>query len=302
NLAFLISPEPSNGFLRRSKCVRFLHPRLGKKCVFIVSEDTSSIFELQKVSLSKRSLFVGNQIVKNGDFFILSPINVVYLFLPALLKMDKFTTFDVLTRSESAPGFPEIFSDSTFEKICEVCEHKVTCGLKVLRLDEAKLMKWLQSSVDRICMAASRLSDSLQLKQLQIALASQRADSAAVAPLFAEDSTAARALLSGDLHEGALRSFAFQLIADKLPGEFIEKLHTSLGLSACLPAIHADKENTDVVIGSSEKKACHENGPTEDYSKNFNGSKAASVKTASETKRMKMARGTKSITAFFGKT
>uniref|UniRef100_A0A5K3FGC3 RNase_H2-Ydr279 domain-containing protein n=1 Tax=Mesocestoides corti TaxID=53468 RepID=A0A5K3FGC3_MESCO len=177
-------------------------------------------------------------------------------------------------------------------------------------------MKWLQSSVDRICMAASRLSDSLQLKQLQIALASQRADSAAVAPLFAEDSTAARALLSGDLHEGALRSFAFQLIADKLPGEFIEKLHTSLGLSACLPAIHADKENTDVVIGSSEKKACHENGPTEDYSKNFNGSKAASVslvpnsvilccyqvKTASETKRMKMARGTKSITAFFGKT
>ena len=59
-----------------------------------------------------------------GDIFVLSPLNLIFLAIPALLKSDKFTTIDVLLRSGEFPNFSGISRDSLFDKLCEICDSK----------------------------------------------------------------------------------------------------------------------------------------------------------------------------------
>uniref|UniRef100_A0A915EY32 Ribonuclease H2 subunit B wHTH domain-containing protein n=1 Tax=Echinococcus canadensis TaxID=519352 RepID=A0A915EY32_9CEST len=213
-------------------------------------------------------------------------MNVIFLFIPSLLKMDKFTTLDVLIRSECAPGYPDYFPDSTFDKLCTICESKVTCGLKVLRLNEEKLMDWLNDAVNRIFEAAHGISDYRQMPQLRAILASS------------SDAAAA----SGELDNSALKKLAFQIIADKLPYQLVDKLLSSLGLVS-LPA--ADKENDHTEENdelNALRPAINYGNPTEDYLNNVTTAKPIMAKSAAQTRRMKMAKGTRSITSFFCKT
>ncbi len=75
------------------------------------------------------------------------------------------------------------------------------------------------------------------------------------------DSEAAKSLAKDSLDQTALKSSAFQLVADKLPGDYIDKLHSALGITQ-LPSIYendgTEKENkrksnpvADVVRASS---------------------------------------------------
>ncbi|KAL5963529.1 hypothetical protein TSMEX_008778 [Taenia solium] len=198
-------------------------------------------------------------------------MNVIFLFIPSLLKMDKFATFDVLVRSECAPGFPSLFSDSTFDKLCMICESKVTCGLNVLRLSEDKLMDWLVGAFNQICETAHRICDYSQICQLKAIFVSS--GGAPFSPEVASDSAAA----SRELDSSILKNLAFQIIADRLPYQLVDKLFSSLGLVA-LPA--EDKEN-DHVEGSGESKAfrseANHGSSTEGYLTNVSAGKPVMV-------------------------
>ncbi|VDK42581.1 unnamed protein product [Taenia asiatica] len=210
--------------------------------------------------------------------------------------MDKFTTFDVLVRSECAPGFPSFFPASTFDKLCMICESKVTCGLNVLRLSEDKLMDWLNGAFNQICETAHHICDYRQICQLKGILVSS--GGAPFSPEVASDSAAA----SRELDSSTLKNLAFQIIADRLPYQLVDKLFSSLGL-VVLPA--EDKEN-DHVEGSSESKAfrskANHGSSTESYLTNVSAGKPVMARSAVQIKRMKIAKGTKSIMGFFCKT
>ncbi|VDO06571.1 unnamed protein product [Rodentolepis nana] len=247
-----------------SKCIRLLHPRTG------------------------------------GDIFVLSPINPVFLFLPALLNMDKFTTLDVLLRSDESPDVQELFSDSLFDKLCSICDSKETCGLKVLRLNEQKLIDWLKNGVDRICVAAREITNSCQALQLRAVLSASSGDSG-VASFYAEDSVAASTLAEGHLDTSTLQNLAFQIVADKLPSQLIEKLFTSLGLTTISTASKENFQEESVVAKKPRLSNSDVTGPTEDYSKLTNANKTVSTRSTAQSKLLKKAQGSKSLTSFFAK-
>ncbi|VDL57813.1 unnamed protein product [Hymenolepis diminuta] len=214
--------------------------------------------------------------------------------------MDKFTTLDVLIRSDMAPGFPELFSDCLFDKLCSVCDSKETCGLKVLRLNDEKLIDWLKSGVDRICEAAQEIIHPAQSLQLRAILSTSCGDSA-VASFYAENSTAASALTDGNLDTSALQNLAFQIVADKLPGQFIDKLFASLGLVTISNVDKGNIQEQSVVAKKPRFSNSDFHGPTLDYSKRTSTSNPASTQSTARAKLLKKAQGSKSLMSFFGK-
>ncbi|KAM3183510.1 hypothetical protein ACTXT7_010208 [Hymenolepis weldensis] len=225
--------------------------------------------------------------------------------------MDKFTTLDVLIRSDVAPGFPELFSDFLFDKLCSVCDSKETCGLKVLRLNDEKLINWLKSGVDRICEAAREIIHPVQSLQLRAILSNSCGDSA-VASFYAEsvheflidyflDSAAASALTDGNLDTSAIQNLAFQIVADKLPGQFIDKLLTSLGLVTISNVDKGNIQEQSVVAKKPRFSNSNFHGPTLDCSKRISTSNPASTQSTARAKLLKKAQGSKSLMSFFGK-
>ncbi|KAM7538961.1 hypothetical protein Aperf_G00000058241 [Anoplocephala perfoliata] len=214
--------------------------------------------------------------------------------------MEKFTTIEVLVRSDNAPGFPELFSDSLFDRLCSICDSKETCGLKVLRLNEEKLMDWLKSSVNRICETARKITDPIQTRQLHAAL-SASAGVTTIATLHMENSTTTSAIAGANLDGSALQSLAFQIVADKLPDQLIDKLFGSLGLLALTIAPKGSAQAECVPIKKLKLSDPNSDGPKEDYLNHASAAKTASTLTSSQAKRMKIAQGTKPLMSFFGK-
>nr|CDS29979.2 ribonuclease H2 subunit B [Hymenolepis microstoma] len=227
----------------------------------------------------------------SGDVFVLSPINPLFLFLPALLKMDKFTTLDVLVRSDESPAFQEIFSCTLFDKLCSICDSKV------LRLNEQKLIDWLKSGVDRICVAAREITHPSQALQLRALLSASCGDSA-VASFYAE---AASTLAEGYLNTSALQNLAFQIVADKLPIQLIDKLFSTLGLTNISVAGQRNLQEGSPVVKKPRLSNSDVSGPTEDYSKRTNAYKPVSTRSSAQSKLLKKAQGSKSLTSFFAK-
>ncbi|KAL5103756.1 hypothetical protein TcWFU_007838 [Taenia crassiceps] len=183
---------------------------------------------------------------------------------------------------------PLCVSNSALRRCKSVClshPRLVTCGLKVLRLSEAKLMDWLNDTFTQICEAAHRISDHRKMCQLKTILASSGG-----ASFYPADSTASSAPTSRDSDSTTVKNLAFQVIADKLPYRLLEKLFSSLGL-ASLPA-----DNKEM------SKAENHSIPTEDCMTSVTSGKAVRAKSAVQTKRMKVAKGTKSNMSFFYKT
>nr|VZI50987.1 unnamed protein product [Spirometra erinaceieuropaei] len=244
-------------------------------------------------------------IVKSGHAYVCSEIDLTFLFLPALIETEKFTTTDGLLRLQIAPGLPHLFTESSLSRLQRVCDKKSIGSHNVIRLNKDKLKVWLKQRVDNICRFTDELSTTGDRRLLH-SLLSVHSQSSASAPLFASDSKSAKALATAAFDGDALRSFAFQIIADNLPVTLIEQLHSDLGLEL-LPS--ADKENmatlqaSELISKSDSKnpKASERRGPTEDYSASLEVPKTEPTPTPSATKKAKFARGSQSITSFFSK-
>lgn len=91
------------------------------------------------------------------------------------------------------------------------------------------------------------------------------------------DSTAASALTDGNLDTSALQNLAFQIVADKLPGQFIDKLFASLGLVTISNVDRGNIQEQSVVAKKPRFSNSNFHGPTLDYSKRTSTSNPTSV-------------------------
>ncbi|VDN10542.1 unnamed protein product [Dibothriocephalus latus] len=220
---------------------------------------------------------------ESGHVYVCSEIDLILIFLPALIETVKFTTADGLLRLRSAPGLPHLFTEASLGRLERVCDKKSVGSHNVVRLNQDKLKVWLKQRVDNICRFANELSTSGERKLLH-SLLSVQSQSSASAPLFASDSKSAKALASTAFDGDGLRTLAFEIVADNFPVALIEQLHNDLGLKtlSC-----ADKENMAT-------------GQPSDSISESNAHIPKTV-TPSMAKKQKFARGSKSIMSFFSK-
>ncbi|VDM32028.1 unnamed protein product [Hydatigera taeniaeformis] len=248
-----------------------------------------------------------------GDVCFLSPINVIYLFIPSLLVMDKFTTLDVLLRAELSPGFPDLFPDSTFDKLSKICESKgmslvmgviryaVTCGLKVLRLCEEKLLDWLNDNFKHICEAAHSIASRRFMRHLENMLSCSGCDCNNAA-FSVDNPTEGNALTSSDVDSSVLKRLAFQFVADKLPRQLVDKLFTSLCLDSLPTAEGGIDQTEDCGKPKVFRATMTHNNASKALWTSSTTAKPLVTKFSDQNKRMKMAKGTKSIMSFFRRT
>uniref|UniRef100_A0A0X3PY16 Ribonuclease H2 subunit B n=1 Tax=Schistocephalus solidus TaxID=70667 RepID=A0A0X3PY16_SCHSO len=141
NLKLFFAPGNDLSVASLNKCqfIKLLHPRTGKKTVFLWSTLDERLFNVQRIEFPKRSLFVDNYIAKSGHVYVCSEIDLILIFLPALIETVKFTTTDGLLRLQSAPGLPHFFTETSLARLQRVCDKKSVGSHNVVRLNKDKL-------------------------------------------------------------------------------------------------------------------------------------------------------------------
>ncbi len=133
------------------------HPKHRAKVQYLASG--GNIFELQKVECAIGSWFVGDAVEPDGDLYVASRVDPVFLMLPDLLKARRkgregagmFVQLDQIATRGSALQAVISRVENGAALLEAVCEAKMGWDEKVYRISDAKLMSWLGAKVSRIC-------------------------------------------------------------------------------------------------------------------------------------------------------
>jgi len=140
------------------KIITLPHPRTGAAARFMVR--SGQVLEIQKVTERYRCWFKDNYVHKDGSLFIATEVDPLFLLLPLLEKNRKQTSESagyfcekdqILTEDfEAYPGYAHFLEWPTLP-LGLVCDTKDAGGGRVYyRLDNSKVVKWLQAKVHKM--------------------------------------------------------------------------------------------------------------------------------------------------------
>lgn len=162
----------------KTQILELPHPKYEKtECTFMLLN--GSLHEIQKVG-DDTSCFVGNSVVRNGEFHVVSKIDPLFVLLPNIRKN--------LTRAPSGnvcftPGdqlcsdlYSQILASvpsKALANICETREYPDDDDMPdMFRLNEEKVQEWIKRKVKKIknffmsdCMDQSQYNDRFFTKQ-----------------------------------------------------------------------------------------------------------------------------------------
>jgi len=241
---------PKNVGKAELKIITLPHPRTDLPVRFIVQPD--QVLELQKVSERYRAWFMDNYVMRDGSLFLATIVDPLFLLIP-LLKKNRKETADsagyfceldqILSEDQAHPGYAH-FMEWPSLPLHLVCDVKDAGNGKIYyRLDDTKVIKWLQAKVIKMknyLSSAPGLASSLR--------------SGARATNYRD---------SSPLEEADLLKAALGLISDYIKVEWQIKLCESLGIApvhvpvekSALQAFNTNQSVTEkACFGSDEKK------------------------------------------------
>ncbi|CAL8071691.1 unnamed protein product [Calicophoron daubneyi] len=291
--------------------VKLKHPRSGKLVTFLWNQKTSELLEIQRVTDNHRSWFLGNKIKSDGALHLCTPIDPLFILVPALECNTRFTTLEVLL--SDCEGAAHVFAHESdvSKRIQCICDFKVVGAHTVYRYNSTLALKWLETRVNKVQESILRAHDPSMAEQIRLALSYTPLESSehtadAIVPEFAKDSAQAKLMSNAEVDPKDALQFAYHLVCDYLPPHLASSLGEHLGISTVTnPSDSDDLPNQENVEPMLEAKSGH-NGvtsnskPTEDYSNALKP--AASEKFSGPmVKKAKVIKGMQSITNFFVK-
>ncbi|TGZ48043.1 hypothetical protein CRM22_010993 [Opisthorchis felineus] len=268
-----------------SKCIvlKLPHPRSSQLILFLWNRKLRLLYELQYVTESYRSWFLGSTIKSEGGLYLCTPFDPMFLLLSAFKDTTRYTALNALlmengdlsTVLEELPNFES--------RLLYICDTTVVASQTLYRYSKDRALEWLSCRVNKLADSLSRLDDASAVQQIKLAtnVTSSKGSVDAKAPDFALDSTEARLVSDTKLSPKTCQKFAYQLVADYLVPDLAAELSSMLGLkSSCLGTL----ENVDPQASEVESVS---NGvstvarPTEDYSASMK--KPAAVSKTIET-------------------
>lgn len=151
----LVTPDYST---RGSGVRHFLalrHPKAGNTACYLHVDE--SLLELHWFKQSYGSWFLGDYVCEDGRLYIATQVDPVFILLPifeeARMKkgddLGKFRQLDEIIYIDGYPGYQQLASlaEKSMEVVCDVKEIDST---KFFRLNDSKVLKWLQYKVHQL--------------------------------------------------------------------------------------------------------------------------------------------------------
>lgn len=131
--------------------VDLIDPKTEQPRQYLVSED--SIQECNAIQRGWSSWFIGNSVIGDGMLYLWTPVNVVFILLHALEKVQQKGNFcsieHIVECMECGNDVHAILNvvESQKNTLKEVCDWKENDGECYFKLSEEKLFAWLKSRV-----------------------------------------------------------------------------------------------------------------------------------------------------------
>lgn len=148
----LIAPESAN---YKGEFLSLRHPKSGNKTCFLLVNE--SLQEIHWFKQPYGSWFLGDYVCEDGRLYTATPVDPVFILLPifdeARMKKGsdpgKFRQLDEIIFVDAYPDYQKLFSIA--EKSMElVCDFKEIGSTKFFRLNDLKVLDWLNCKVNQL--------------------------------------------------------------------------------------------------------------------------------------------------------
>jgi len=257
------------------------------KTLYFIDVNDSQLYECVRQTNKFQSFFLQNTVISDGNYYVFTPVDVVFIILPFVLKKRKqfHSLFeilsDVLVDKEMVPKMETSLDPQIISAIVDI---KYINEEMYVRYNSQKTMEWLSIKIDNTVEALSR--NEINVSSSGCKVSGYKTGK--------EDITQEKAQFT---------KMAFELISRYLTTELSNDLHKQLRLS--------DETNDSSVPKTStqHKRKLDENessGVFEDYS-SYRGGTSSSTQDKKATKMSRSQRellkvdktGMKSISSFF---
>jgi len=255
------------------------HPRTQKGHLFAFNGDKTSLCEVVCVNDPHSAWFIGNTIESDGRMQMLTPMDPLLLAIPYLRASERNVPLDDLLIDDDFSEIGDIIDLLTREKLEKIAMPKGTPDLNVWKWDEEKCLDYLATKVKKL---------RTEIKEKGLNTLDNESSTNYVSTKRKDESQ----------EEEECSRYAWEFLSDFLQDDLSQKLAKHLKLNLETPAVLkpvAKKPKLDANVSS--------NGPVDDFSKNDKTSKISKVEPTSAKQKAlaNSAKGTKSISSFFGK-
>ncbi|XP_054167016.1 ribonuclease H2 subunit B-like [Oppia nitens] len=257
------------------------------KKVYLMDENGCQLFECVRQSNPLQSFFVNNDVISDGDYYVITPIDILFILLPFLMKKQQYyhSLFEIMSDIFEKPVLDKIINNSSINKnIDGIADIKHDCDEVYVRYNGQKTMDYLSAKTDKTV-------DALIDNNVNVSYSGCKVSGYKTGK---EDPNQEKV---------EYKQMAFELISQYLSDDIVNELRNYLRLpSHSSESTQSPQDMTKIKRKANENESC---GPLEDYSsyKQLNTS-------APNAKRTKMSRsqrellkvdktGMKSISSFF---
>lgn len=130
--------------------VNLTHPRTGSGAKFLIHE--KQVYEIVSFQERYRSWFIGQSAVSNGNVYMTTSIDPLFLALPFLVAecSDRAVPIDQLfmdTEGLRNGRLLEVFNDEQLKLVADV---KRSGDIKALKYNEEKVLSWLEAKCEKL--------------------------------------------------------------------------------------------------------------------------------------------------------
>lgn len=151
----LVAPEPTVTGKCGGQLLSLRHPKSGNSTCFLLID--GSLQEIHWFKQSYGSWFVGDYVCEDGRLYTATPVDPVFILLPIfeearMKKGDdpgKFRQLDEMIFINGYPGYQYLLSivETSMQVVCDI---KEIGSVKFFRLNDSKVLAWLNYKVDQL--------------------------------------------------------------------------------------------------------------------------------------------------------
>ena len=215
----------------------------------------------------------------DGRLQMLTPMDPLLLAIPYLRAAERSVPLDHLLIDDDYSEIGDIIGLLTREKLEKIATSKGSPDLNVWKWDEEKCLDYLATKVKKL---------KTEIKEKELTTLDNESSTNYVSSKRKDDSQ----------EEEECSRYAWEFLSDFLQSDLSEKLAKYLKLNLDTPAVMKPVAKKPKLDGNVSSK-----GPVDDFSKNDKTAKICNAEpTSAKAKALaKSAKGTKSISSFFGK-
>jgi len=258
------------------------HPRTKQGHLYAFNGDKTCLCEVVCVNDPHSAWFIGNTIESDGRLQMLTPMDPLLLAIPYLRAAERSVPLDDLLIDDDFTSIGDIIGLLTREKLEKIALPKGPADLNVWQWNEEKALEYLATKINKL---------KTEIKEKGLSTLDNESSTNYVSAKRKDESQE---------EEECLR-YAWEFLSDFLSNDLSEKLAKHVKLNLNTPAMMKPVAKKPKLDGNVKKE--NSTGPVDDFSKDNKPTKIKAEPTSAKGKALaKSAKGSKSISSFFGKS